>query len=686
MMVENTRTSASRDISTDLFVIVTGLQKELLVEQIRSCYLNVGGVLRMKVYSTSSQQNIAILELDNAETLMRASCRRVQVGDYQSQAIYAYRKPLSVINQLIRKKTKLKLQYELRRDQDSKEYKDRLLQFLAQSGGFFNVKKCKCTENRGEITLSVEPSFSLSNLSCNSHISFEQTSVYFSYVIDPLDDAVLPEILIPNHLTMCAQELSKGANLNFAISYLYHNEIKSQHQHESRPSEKKACYESAIEIANWDSTLAPVDHLDEIFEENEDPQPRAMQLTSQSSKSVFYFSEEQNCAFLERFGKQLPGLNPLTANMPGGGQEKYRFPSESIGNQQAERLQQWSEKNSLPQQPSCLVVPVELKVVEILHRLIELTATSSPLTVALLAKEVYSSIAGKIDPDTPAHQMLRVTLKILKTKYRKVKRRERKRVSRDCDAQDESVDDEPLGGGAKADGHPLVCEVVSRLNGSGETGYTFGSEELWRVLQSCDPDWRDFIWKYRTVQDFLEFVPEFGSVETTLKMKVSPQSSQLHNLQSSSPTPAKIPQNSKLVSEQSEIYETQFYGTGFEAFGTHNHNNARIEGTTSVQFVNPHAPKQPTPHRHASVYSPFCDRFRVATKINLPISLRNKVCSIEGKTTPSSPSQEASRSTCKPHAQAELPTATASGEDRWTVHHIESNLRFNRMVTPMLWR
>ena len=162
MLATAVRSFVSSENSTNLFVVVTGLQKELAVEQIRSCYENVGGVLRMKVYSVPSFQNIAILELDNAETFMRASCRRVHVGNYHNQAIYAYRQQMPELGQLIRKKTKLKLQYELQGQRDPKDFKDSLLQFLSKTCGFFNVKKCRCVGLRGDITLSVEPSFSLS--------------------------------------------------------------------------------------------------------------------------------------------------------------------------------------------------------------------------------------------------------------------------------------------------------------------------------------------------------------------------------------------------------------------------------------------------------------------------------------------------------------------------------------------
>src|SRR3990167_9463156 len=673
--------------STGLYTIVTDLDSKVPIEQIRSGYENVGSVLRAKMYLTARFGRIAILEVGDYETLLRASCRRVQTGDYLKQSIYTFKHAKPQIQSLIQKKTKVKLSYELPANKDPTEFKESLLQLLSKAGGPYFIKKIKCLGVRNEFLIAVEASFSLSKLSSDSQFIFKQVQISFTYVEDFLEDACLDEILVPEYVSMSPNLSTKGANMNFVIRTFCERLFFKYKEEE----EEKIRQTTQQDFRFWVPVCPEDDELEDVFPEEETPQT-----DSGLTGSVFearspdtHFNPESNLEFLSKydFGFSDEGSAIRTHVV------KKKEPAVDCLNKvplSAGTLKQQLKAHEKDQAESDLadtsLIPVEIRLVEVLHKLVQFSSVNLGISASQVSQEVLESIAGKIDPDTPAHQMLRVTLKILKTKYRKVKRRERKRVSRDCDAQDESVDDEPLGGGAKADGHPLVCEVVSRLNGSGETGYTFGSEELWRVLQSCDPDWRDFIWKYRTVQDFLEFVPEFGSVETTLKMKVSPQSSQLHNLQSSSPTPAKIPQNSKLVSEQSEIYETQFYGTGFEAFGTHNHNNARIEGTTSVQFVNPHAPKQPTPHRHASVYSPFCDRFRVATKINLPISLRNKVCSIEGKTTPSSPSQEASRSTCKPHAQAELPTATASGEDRWTVHHIESNLRFNRMVTPMLWR
>src|SRR3990167_9211964 len=147
-----------------------------------------------------------------------------------------------------------------------------------------------------------------------------------------------------------------------------------------------------------------------------------------------------------------------------------------------------------------------------------------------------------------------------------------------------------------------------------------GSEELWRVLQSCDPEWRDFIWKYRTVEPFPECPSE------NFNHNEYPQE---HHKKMAIDTelPArtysrKIPQNQHDVEQKYK-------------------QDSQVEDSLQSK----------------PLYS-----------LHLPSQCRREAASL----TPNTPFAKSQH--------------TASGEDRWTVHHIESNLRFNRMVTPMLWR
>ena len=687
MLATAVRSFVSSENSTNLFVVNTGLQKELAVEQIRSCYENVGGVLRMKVYSAPSFQNIAILELDNAETFMRASCRRVHVGNYHNQAIYAYRQQMPELGQLIRKKTKLKLQYELQGQRDPKDFKDSLLQFLSKTCGFFNVKKCRCVGLRGDITLSVEPSFSLSRISSSAFFTFEKETVSFNYLVDELDESLLANLLIPKHLTLSPQEPSRGANLNFVISTLCQNMIDGQVAAPDRTIGEQP--ESGIQSLAMTLENTTHDHLEELdcFEIGKAHKTYFLEgQTNIEKSSIFskfpaYFSETENFSFIENIGNRLLSTDyrKVPLKIPENPEEKPNPTSEILGQEENKmapvRLDKTVKPNPTPQ-PNGPSVPVELKVVEILHRLVQVSTLSSASSPSALAREVYSSIAAKIDPETPSQQMLRVTLKILKTKYRKVKRRERKRdgrLGREVDDQDESGDEDQLGA-PKAGGHPLVCEVLSQLQTSQETGYTFSNQELWRVLQSCDPEWRDFIWKYRATEEYFSS----GVAANLIGMQeVNKPFVQLNNLYHNLPNSAqysKLPRNPTEAYNHLPFYE-QIPGQS---------KDLRINGTSSANLLG-RAPSV-TPTVKASTYDPFSTGFRLSSTAHLPLELKQRVQRPHQPKTSPNPPVPLNTTSPSTHSEAGNPSPPVTSDDRWIVQHIESNLRFNRMVSPILWR
>src|SRR3990167_6290180 len=656
--------------STGLYTIVTDLDSKVPIEQIRSGYENVGSVLRAKMYLTARFGRIAILEVGDYETLLRASCRRVQTGDYLKQSIYTFKHAKPQIQSLIQKKTKVKLSYELPANKDTTEFKESLLQLLSKAGGPYFIKKIKCLGVRNEFLIAVEASFSLSKLSSDSQFIFKQVQISFTYVEDFLEDACLDEILVPEYVSMSPNLSTKGANMNFVIRTFCERLFFKYKEEE----EEKIRQTTQQDFRFWVPVCPEDDELEDVFPEEETPQTDSGLTGSvfQARSPDTHFNPESNLEFLSKydFGFSDEGSAIRTHVV------KKKEPAVDCLNKvplSAGTLKQQLKAHEKDQAESDLadtsLIPVEIRLVEVLHKLVQFSSVNLGISASQVSQEVLESIAGKIDPDAPAHQMLRVTLKILKTKCRKVKRRERKRVGRDCDAQDESVDDEPLGGGAKADGHPLVCEVVSRLNGGGETGYTFGSEELWRVLQSCDPDWRDFIWKYRTVEVFPESQLTAYSTNGIERYLTSLLQIQDHWLVCTKPS---------LLNEQSEIapkYSLEMKPREFTDLG----NSSEIHQSTGIS---------PFHQQHFTNQSTLLQGELTPEQNSRQGMLRTQQQPAVKTTADTTPAvtkirEAASLTPNTPFAKSQH---TASGEDRWTVHHIESNLRFNRMVTPMLWR
>jgi hypothetical protein len=694
MLASEGNTSCSINFGTNLFVIVTGLQNEISVEQIRSCYENVGVVLRMKVYSTEFLANIAVLELDNTETLMRASCRRVQMGNYLTQAIYAYKQPMPEISLLIRKKTKLKLQYELKNKQDPQKYKDSLLQFLCKNAGYFNVKKCRCVENKGDITLSVESGFSLSKISGSSMFVFDTVAVNFCYVIDPIDEKCLRTVITPSYLTMSAKEPSTGANLNFVINTLCQNMKGNLVQDHilSDPTDN-----IILNAASWTPANLAEDNLETMQASGVSLtirflQNKNLQQAHLAHKFPMFFSHEQNSAFMQAFLQNQRTPNFFTEQI----QKDYnQYPGFASGT--TSFVPEKSEDKALPNsqsiQSGIIMVPVELKVVEILYKLVNLSATSTASTVHAVYQEVYTSIATKIDPTTPISQMLRVTLKILKTKFRKVKRRERKRenrVDQDADDQDESGEETHLSG-PKADGHPLVYQVVSKLAKSSQTGYTFNSQDLQMVLQICDPDWRDFIWKYRTVRENHPAHLRYQQRECSDGLKI-PKNLQQH-LNEKAHTPKLAGQLAKTNScDNSKNKSASCYKLTVNFRDQNNQEESKTKGAPSdfTQRLNDLPMKV-----QDNTYCPFRSGFSLPKPLLLELTLPTKSLDSVGLDSQATtgchiadPAKRKLTGSTQPVAGSPTPHVTLQfrRDDLWSLQHIESNLRFNRMVSPMLWR
>ena len=677
--------------STGLYTIVTGLDATTLVEQIRSCYENIGTILRNKVYSTSKYGKIAILEMDDTETLIRASCRRVQSENYQQQSIYSFRRQVPQIKQLINKKTKLKLTYDLQEDKDPQEFKESLLQLLSKVGGCYFIKKVKSLGLKNELILSIESSFSLSKLSSYSHFMFKQVKISFVHVEDKLEDAILDPILLPEFVTMSPNLLTKGANMNYVIQAFCERLFSRCKEEEEESARQKARQDFRF----WQSPSDFDDKLEDLFDDAEEDSPEIQPETEtepeNGSKAVSFFIPENNFNFLARF-ESGSWQNTFTGEKTGQKKQSDAVDpclNKALNNASALKKQGKpdSPDANLLKEPA-LLVPVELKVIEMLQKMKNFSASQSEPCPQVMLKEVYSSIAGKIDPNTPLQQMLRVTLKILKTKYRKVKRRERKRDGRhgrDTDDQDESGDEDLLCD-SKTDGHPLVCRVIKQLQTTHETGYTFGSEELWKVLQSCDPEWRDFIWKYRTV----DLTPEshftaLPQAQFEQKVCLQVQTSEEHlKLWSFGFDQTNFNNMTVASHPMMQTNGSNNIGRGLESQSQNSGPSSTQQALQSCYLGQ--AEMQGTPNSFSIRYPGQEGYFGLGNTItsqpqlNIPANSWNMPTFRE----PLSSAMPAGSPT--PLISQDAPNSRNTGDDRWIAQHLESNLRFNRMVSPILWR
>jgi hypothetical protein len=125
----------------------------------------------------------------------------------------------------------------------------------------------------------------------------------------------------------------------------------------------------------------------------------------------------------------------------------------------------------------------------------------------VIDEEFFESVKSKIDPRTPGHDLLRVALKIIKTKLRKIKRRDRRRASKknkdngtDSEEDDDDDSENQKANVPKAEGD-RVKEKPSSMTGANLLDYP---HDWVRFVKSLQPS---------------------GSVETYISNSLNPLSS-----------------------------------------------------------------------------------------------------------------------------------------------------------------
>ena len=548
----------------DAVMLIKGLDPNLTFEELRNYYENCTKVRKLKLLSTNDQEMIAAFQFDSLEAQYRGLGRALMDGFLTSKEAFVVAGCNQLLHKIINTQTRLRIRYPLQKANEPQEFKESLLQLLSKVGGYYKIKKDHVLADKQELIVLVDSNFTLGKLTTTRSFEHRGVEISLEYLIDRISHEKLKQLVNPEHLTFDPNDLHRSRVFHLLLDILSPFWNSDALQVESDINQVVGLGALVVEKPQTVFTSyadTDDDKLEDLFDETAEESPdyrSSLPSSSRKESSVDterHFSPENNSAFLQRF-KSAPTLHQI------------------------------GQTGSTVE----LISPQVFKAAFLLRKMQQLRGCDFDTTM----REVHTKLGG-----TPSRTaVLSEVLSTLRKKYRKLRRK----GSRLQETHSEADWGEQIENGC--------CSL--------ETSVAFGSEELWRVLQSCDPEWRDFIWKYRTAD-------------------LPPEASLQHSQISS--TTAKQPNSTVAMHAKSGNATTP--GRGVAA----NASKAAVRALLvedSLQTARTAQPRlQPTPKPAGS-----------------PTSLD---------------SQDATG------------TQTA-GDDRWIVQHIESNLRFNRMVSPILWR
>ena len=548
----------------DEVMLIKGLDPNLNFEELRNYYENCTKLSKLKLLSTNDQELIAAFQFDSIEAQYRGLARAISDGFLISKEAFvvAGRNPL--MQKIINTQTRLRMRYPLQKANEPQEFKESLLQLLSKVGGYYKIKKDHVLADKQELIVLVDPNFTLGKLTTTRSFEHRGVEVSLEYLIDRISHEKLKQLVNPEHLTFDPNDLHRSKTFHLLLSIMSPSWNSDAQQSVTVRTEVEISHSTTAEKQTTIFTgcaEADDDKLEDLFDDAEEDSPEYSRLYTSSSKkdraaqTDRYFSPENTGGFLQQFESLL------------------RFP------------QQGQARSGTD-----LVTAPVFKAAILLRKMQFLRGCEFDPTM--------QEIHARLGANPSRSVLLAEVLSTLRKKYRKIRRK----GSRLHDLQGDSD----------------WGEQFENCSSYHETSDTFGSEELWKVLQSCDPEWRDFIWKYRTVDLPREFDLQHYQIPVTT---------------------AKKPFST--VAMQSNPGTVTTPGRSVAA-------DASKAAARALQVE---------------------DSLQTARTVQPPRLLTPKPA---GSPTPLI-SQDA-------------PNSRNTGDDRWIAQHLESNLRFNRMVSPILWR
>jgi hypothetical protein len=553
------------------YVLVKGYDPKLTFEELRNHYDNSTGVSKLKLLSVNDQEMIAAFYFEGLEGQYRGLGRALIDGFFWTKEAFVVGDKNPIIQKIIDSQTRLRIRYSSQDVKDPTDFKESLLQLLSKVGGHYKIKKDHILAEKQELIILVDSSFTLGKLTTTGFLQHQGVEISLEYLIDRISHEKLKHLLNPEYLEFDPNNLNRSKDFHLLLDILFPKWNASSEVSDDEISVDAASIhmqECDIGLSDFPPTSTEDDNLEELFTDDHLPAYSATYRKFLKTEQMEFFNKENNLNFLSIW-RYFPFVNQL--------KEIHGDP----------KIQQNKMQNGIE---NSLDVSHEIfKLAILIQKLSQYGGTGLHYLLRAFQSESHRNLSDPIIANLTNHLCKRL-----------------KRLNKNT-----MYDPSP----------PRLTETSPQLRlGWRGTGDSLSSDELWKILQSCDPEWRDFIWKYRTVEH---------RPETQLETDTPINPAQHQNF-SSEPIKA-LNSDLKTATQHHEAAEYQ-----------------HLQSEDSLQRA----------------------LIPIHSKIQAPDLRKHTKDKLAGSPTP--------------HTDCE--SRQAPGDDLWSLQHIESNLRFNRMVSPMLWR
>ena len=428
-------------------------------EEIYSYYRHASDITKFQVLETPDGKRMGALQMKTGLDLMVSSCRFLAEGDTKMPH-FIVQQPLQSLHEWMKTPFHIRVSFERTSDES---LPDKLLNLFKKCGNVALLSQHSDCE-RDEWMLEVDAAYQLGQICTGTSFMFGATKVQLEFFEDFIEEQIAARILanaeeVVNRLEHYYQGL--GLFVKTSVSTL------------TEDNPQRIDYQHLVDDRE--------EMLESLFEDEE------------TEDTEYVFDPSKVYGRVDTFAETLRGLPallptpPTTVRLPLAAEQRPELeqPKAAESSEQVQQPHQicWDD---LVRQPD-----IEDRVLDAVDRL-----TSNGIVID---SRFIEGVEAKISPDTPKTERLRAILKIVKTKVRKLKRRDKRKQPKTqnslgqakesgngfaVDSDDESDDQDPL---VKRDNTKIrykkctADEVTGRYARYGFEWVRFLSENLVRV-------------------------------------------------------------------------------------------------------------------------------------------------------------------------------------------------------------
>lgn len=411
-------------------LLLSGIPPEVSREELLAYYQNTVEVKGVVMFVVRNKTRLAVMELASVEDLIRSACRYLVSGSTTMET-HKLGHNTKLAADLLKRPVHLSIEFEA---QAGAHFETQLIKYLQSYGELEVVEKAE-SNHIILLELKVSSNYSLCAVTTGSTFSFLNVEVSATYHDEELTQQIANELFVLSQTKDRLHNYHQG--LGMTVNRCLNQRNNSTLEEQPIPKKTDACRNHAQNV--------DLDCLSELSDgEWEDGESlfQGVQTTGSETDTLgaaqFTFSMKLNL-----FAAPINhGFKKYIQNQPSFVSEDCapHIVCSSVDNRADEEMDEALCASVKPAeateerllQPKVSSVSVEERMIDLLEKLKRFGVN--------LDASFFIGVQNKIDPKTPDSDLLKVSLKILKTKLRKVKRRDRRRTVKALNSEDSDDD------------------------------------------------------------------------------------------------------------------------------------------------------------------------------------------------------------------------------------------------------